>query len=727
MPNDTPIPDFTRRVAEHAGIAVARKTPDGEKKEFWLPKRWPTFTVSQNPKRLPKFVPGEDGLLGVANDLIAVVDIDTKNGADIEAVRDHLDMFGIRIYVEVETPSGGRHFYVPGHPDLASVAAKKDKDGLAGFPGVEILSHGRGFYLPGTTRAKYDGAPYVVLLDDLDALVTTGREDTVSQQGMLTWAEKGRIRPKVTYEVAEPWTGGKPTVRQQAYLDGVLKGVTKRLAETAGGGRNTALYDEARSVGSFIAGAGLDTAAGVDALMHGAGENGLIHEEGERATMATIKSGISWGRKHPRAVPEHEEEEEEEEPVFEPVADTDDVPTVEDAPALFDEIEETIKQYLYLPESHHYATVVLWCAATHVLTHMEYATRLNFKSPEPQCGKTRALEVVKRLSYQPLSTSNATVAAITRSLGAIPPTLMIDEADTVFGKKTAENNEDLRAVLNAGHARGAPLLRWNQQKNKRESLNTFAMAALAGIGDLPETVTQRSAVIPLRRRPKDHRLKPFRQKRDGSGVILPLGKRLAAWATTFEPSDEEIELPVEDRDADNWESLVAVADAVGGDWPARARAAAVALTRNGAEPDKTFNREALEDVRRVWTPGAISMHSETLVNRLLCLEASPWSNYGNGRTGITAHQLARLLKPYGVQTKQVKIAGKNLWGYRYEDWACKSTDADCVPSGGLKSAWDSYLDEGEIGAEAEKSDPRNVANQNAADVFADLALPTDEQ
>jgi len=37
-----------------------------------------------------------------------------------------------------------------------------------------------------------------------------------------------------------------------------------------------------------------------------------------------------------------------------------------------------------------------------------------------------------------------------------PPTILLDEADTVFGPKAGEN-EDLRGLLNAGHQRNRPV------------------------------------------------------------------------------------------------------------------------------------------------------------------------------------------------------------------------------------------------------------------------------
>jgi len=57
---------------------------------------------------------------------------------------------------------------------------------------------------------------------------------------------------------------------------------------------------------------------------------------------------------------------------------------------------------------------------------------------------------------------------------------------------------------------------------------------------------------------------------------------------------------VEDRNADMWEPLLAVADIAGGSWPGRARAAAVALVAVAREVEPGLNIRLLADVRTVF-------------------------------------------------------------------------------------------------------------------------------
>src|SRR4029453_9879782 len=82
-----------------------------------------------------------------------------------------------------------------------------------------------------------------------------------------------------------------------------------------------------------------------------------------------------------------------------------------------------------------------------------------------------------------------------------------------FGGKQAESNEELRGLLNAGHQRNRPTIRWDNARNRLEKISTFAMAALAGIGQMPDTIEDRAVVIRMRRRAPGETVAPYRHRR----------------------------------------------------------------------------------------------------------------------------------------------------------------------------------------------------------------------
>ena len=96
-------------------------------------------------------------------------------------------------------------------------------------------------------------------------------------------------------------------------------------------------------------------------------------------------------------------------------------------------------------------------AATHLQPAWQHAPRLAVVGPAKRCGKSRLLDVLTETVHEPMITVNATPAAIFRSITEEPPTLLVDEADTIFGTaKVAEKNEEMRGLLNAGHQRNRP-------------------------------------------------------------------------------------------------------------------------------------------------------------------------------------------------------------------------------------------------------------------------------
>ena len=58
------------------------------------------------------------------------------------------------------------------------------------------------------------------------------------------------------WDPCEPWDGTPPDRRQSAYLHAAVRDEAAKVAKTAKGGRNDAIFDGALKLGSYIAGAG---------------------------------------------------------------------------------------------------------------------------------------------------------------------------------------------------------------------------------------------------------------------------------------------------------------------------------------------------------------------------------------------------------------------------------------------------------------------------------------
>ncbi len=339
---------------------------------------------------------------------------------------------------------------------------------------------------------------------------------------------------------------------------------------------------------------------------------------------------------------------------------------------VLDEVAEFVRRYVLLPSDAALVAVVLWIAHTLCLEAAEATPYLSVESPEKRSGKTRLLEVLELVVPRSLRASAASESALFRSIAEEPPpTLLFDELDALFRRPRAET-EAVRGLLNAGHRRGAHTLR-SIVKGKSievERFPVFCAKVLAGIGEPPDTISDRSIVIRMRRRAKGERVERFRYKR---AVIEghQLRERLAEWAAlgcgNLE-SEPDVPVALDDRAADGWEPLLAIADAAGDTWPARARRAAVALSadRNDEDADSLGVR-LLADVRSVFD--GERMTTRALTAALVALEAAPWPDL-RGKP-LSQHVLSRMLSHYDVRSRSIKLAdGTTAKGYlrhQFED------------------------------------------------------------
>ena len=334
----------------------------------------------------------------------------------------------------------------------------------------------------------------------------------------------------------------------------------------------------------------------------------------------------------------------------------------------------TLTGYVILPSPEAADAVTLWIAATHAQQSWAHAPRLVIRGPVKRCGKSRLLDIVEGTCHGPLITVNASPAAVYRAIGAdVPPTLLVDEADTIFGGKNAEANEDLRGLLNAGHQRNRPAIRWDAGARRLEIIPTFAMAALAGIGAMPDTIEDRAVVVKMRRRAAGEKVAPFRYRRDRP-ALTQVAALLDRWlgAHLAELEKAEPPMPLEDRAADTWEPLIAVADLAGGIWPQRARHAAAALTADHDSEARTSDGiRLLADIRAAFAalgnPDAAT--TKALLDVLNADPEAPWPAIGPN--GLTGKRLGDMLRDFEItpEPEAIRFEVGRARGYTREAFA----------------------------------------------------------
>ena len=340
---------------------------------------------------------------------------------------------------------------------------------------------------------------------------------------------------------------------------------------------------------------------------------------------------------------------------------------------LLTELSRAIGAYVVM-DAHQRDAVALWTVFAHAHDLRDYAPLLIIASPLKRCGKTKLQETLARLVPRPQPTNGVTGALFARLVEKHRPTLFIDEFDAIaHGDK--EVAESLRGQLNSSfNKRSAVVLKlvsvpgngWEERL-----FSTWTPTCVAGIGTVPDTVEDRSVIIRLTRKLGAETVRRLRGKDGGDLAIL--ARKVARFVNDNEHSLRQAQPKapdgLNDRQADAWDPLFAIADAAGGVWPKRARAIALALC--SADDVEVAERDIkivlLMDIRDVFArlfPEGHADHNDKygprlstkrLLEELHLLEERNWAAWGKARKPITDTALAKLLRNYRIRSGTVRI------------------------------------------------------------------------
>ena len=339
-----------------------------------------------------------------------------------------------------------------------------------------------------------------------------------------------------------------------------------------------------------------------------------------------------------------------------------------DLAKLLDEIVAFLRRYVVLTD-HQLRALALWVAHTYAIDAADCTPYILIQSAEKRSGKTLLLEVLSLLVARAWFTGRVTKAVLVRRIARLGPTLLLDETDATFnGNK--EFSEGIRGILNAGYRRGGVASICVQVDGEwvDQDFPVFCAKALSGIGVLPDTVQDRGIPIEMRRKLKTEEAEKFR-RRNALPNATPLVDALITWADEavpiLEPARPGIPEELGDRAADVWEPLLAIADMAGGGWPNHARLAALALSSTAGQEDDSWGVTLLKDIQKVLTNRKVDrLPSVELASALAEFEESPWEDI-RGKP-LNASGLAKMLKPFNIAPKQIRIAETTLKGYRRE-------------------------------------------------------------
>ena len=159
-----------------------------------------------------------------------------------------------------------------------------------------------------------------------------------------------------------------------------------------------------------------------------------------------------------------------------------------------------LKRYVILQDESSYWMIAAWIIHTYATPKFRDSPRLSIESPEQACGKTTLLDIIGATVHNPKRSDNVTPSVLFRLIDRDHPTVLIDEADSIWNNKASD---DLRIVINGGFSPNGSIDRVNPNDvNDLQTFSTYAAVCMAGISVLhkaPDTVKSRSIKLTLAR------------------------------------------------------------------------------------------------------------------------------------------------------------------------------------------------------------------------------------
>lgn len=339
---------------------------------------------------------------------------------------------------------------------------------------------------------------------------------------------------------------------------------------------------------------------------------------------------------------------------------------------LLEQVADTLERYVVLPGEHERDVLALFAAHTWAIDGAHATPYMLVISPEKRSGKSRLLQVLELVVARPWGVIGASEAAMFRKIAKDKPTLLLDEIDAIFGTNS-ERTEPLRAILNAGNRPGATVARCVGENKDVEDFPIFCAKVLAGIDSghrIPDTIRDRAVTISMQRKTGAEPVERFRY-RDADAEAQPIRDGFERWAVgavdLLLATDLDLPHELDDRAAEAWEPLLAIAHMAGGEWPERARAAAKALSGEDDRDEVTTGTMLLAAVREVFAD-ADRLTTVDLLAAVNGDEELPFGGWRDGK-GLDARRLARLLKPYGIRPRTIRVGDRTEKGYMRESFS----------------------------------------------------------
>jgi hypothetical protein len=307
--------------------------------------------------------------------------------------------------------------------------------------------------------------------------------------------------------------------------------------------------------------------------------------------------------------------------------------------------------------------VTLWILFSWVHEIATHSPLLVVTSAEPDSGKSTLLGVLGFLTPRSYFAVEMTGPNVYRLVDHLRPTLIIDEADQLFHRKT-----DLTHIINSSWTKGAKIPRMVRGGEIYE-FDPFCPKAIGMMGlALPGTTASRAIVVKLWPKLPSEQTADFRHVDDDEFVVLR--RKCMRWAAdnaaAFKEANPAMPPGFSNRLAMNWRLPLAIADLAGSTWPNQARIAAIKLSHKRHQSSE--GKRLLAAFQKMFGKRAM-LTSKEVVKQLIADQAGEWADF-RGRGPITERQVSLLLDDYDIHPDVMHPPGRpSARGYKAEWFA----------------------------------------------------------
>jgi uncharacterized protein DUF3631 len=366
-----------------------------------------------------------------------------------------------------------------------------------------------------------------------------------------------------------------------------------------------------------------------------------------------------------------------------------------------EKIEKYILDYVSFEDNRLAFLLALWSVAAGTFETFDAFPYIVITSNTKRSGKTRTSELLGFLCKHVENLSGLTVATLFRMIdSANKPTLIADESEFLSG----ESASPIRAVLNVGYRKGQTVPRVEKGSGDVKHYPTYCPKIFVLIGDVYDTLRDRSIVITMRRGEAARRFRYDEAQEEGKNLRVEAEEIRAAKIPEIEKEYRGLDPKfLSDRDAEIWSPILAVCytlcperkmeiemlatDLCALKTEERKRHTTLNMFENEAQNDE-YAKRLLLDMQSAFlitkddsygncfidcatgevVPGKLyhkKLSSEEVVKRLHAMPLAPWRKFRG--EGLKVGNIPDMLSRFGVKTFQIRFGIKNLRGYKLDN------------------------------------------------------------